>query len=288
MFPIILFMISNLRTIFHPYQPNVVYIEGFNNINSLNDDKIYFLKKLFESYPLIIIKNIQNINHDNIISLLSPFDNSSYNHTYIYKSFDRSDKYEWKSDMLTSIVSSIYLINESLVGGGIEFISTENIYNYLNNYEKIAAKNMLINYNNFKLPLVFQADSGYEKYKILLLPTLFQNVSGWNLKDSNRWMKHFMYNKVLPLRFNIQLKKNDLCIFNNRRLIYSYVPYSKYLSNRGFFLYSSILTNKSLSGIKPNKEDIYSSINAAYNCNWINSRSASFSSFKEFHNYYNK
>lgn len=274
LFITIISILLNLKTLFHPYQPKVVYVEGLYNINDLSYDKKDYLKNLYENYPLMIIKNIHNSTPNNIIPLLSSLDNNSLHSDFNYEIYKMSNNYEWNTDILTSSISSFYILKEPNIGGGLEFISTEKIYEDLNNYEKIAAQNMLINYKNFKLPLILDSS------KILLFPSLFCNVSGWTLKESNTWMKYFMYNKVLPNRFTIDLKKNDLCIINNKKFIYSFTPYSKYLSNKGFLLKSSIFSNNILKRRKSNNDDIYSAINSAFDSKWVSSRSSSFSSFK--------
>ena len=101
------------------------------------------------------------------------------------------------------------------------------------------------------------------------MPTFFEKVVGWSVKESRAWMKNFMINKVLPHRVSIQWKKGDLAIFNNRRFIHSSTPARNYLDNKDsskrLLLQTFIPTKRELLGIKPSDKNVY----ACYNVEWL-------------------
>jgi len=216
------------------------------------------------------------------------------------------NNYLWHTDILgheyklPNVVTGFYIIDQPLIGGDTDFISGETIYEKLNVEEQIACQNILIKINrrkfitnslqidyagvnrleNFEerddgntcLPLVYPPDNTdniYEKPRILIMPTFFENVVGWTIKDSREWIKNFMNNKVLPHRISIQWKKGDLAVFNNRRFIHSSTPARNYLDNadssKRLLLQTFIPTNKPLLAYRPSPNNVY----ACYNVGWI-------------------
>jgi alpha-ketoglutarate-dependent taurine dioxygenase len=213
------------------------------------------------------------------------------------------NNYVWHTDILgheyklPNVVTGFYIIEQPLIGGDTDFISGETVYENLLPEEQIATHNILIEINrrkfitntiemdyagvnrlepfeerldgNTRLPLVYAPDDVNEKPRVLLQPTFFERVVGWNVKDSRNWMNHFMCKKVLPYRVSIQWKKGDLAIFNNRRFMHSSTPARNYLDNKDspkrLLLQTFIPTNKPLLGIKPSEKNVY----ACYNLNWI-------------------
>ena len=213
------------------------------------------------------------------------------------------NNYLWHTDILgheyklINVVTGFYILEQPQIGGDTDFISGERIYENLNDDEKIAAGNMLVEINrrkfitnsidvdyaginrleeyqesegNVKIPILFAPDNINEKPRILIMPTFFEKVVGWSVEESRIWIKNFMINKVLPHRVSIQWKKNDLAIFNNRRFIHSSTPARNYLdnkeSNKRLLLQTFIPTKKPLLGIIPSDKNVY----ACYNNKWIN------------------
>ena len=220
------------------------------------------------------------------------------------------DHYLWHTDMLgnarnklPNVVTGFYIIEQPLIGGDTDFISGETIYENLSNEEQLASHNILIEINrnkyftkktkmdyagvnrlewfepqedgNIRIPLVFAPDDINEKPRILLTPSYFEKVVGWNIQDSREWIKQFMLKNVLPYRTNIQWKKGDLAVLNNRRFIHSAVPARNYIDNtdssKRLILLTFIPTNKPLFGIKPS----YSNVHACYNVKWCKDKKLS-------------
>jgi alpha-ketoglutarate-dependent taurine dioxygenase len=213
------------------------------------------------------------------------------------------NNYVWHTDILgheyklPNVITGFYIVEQPQIGGDTDFISGETIYENLSDEEQIASGNILIEINRRKfitkkietdyagisrlenyeevdegntiIPLVFAPDSYDEQPRILLLPTFFEKVVGWNIKESRLWIKNFMINKVLPHRISIQWKKGDLAVFNNRRFMHSSTPARNYLDNqessKRLLLQTFIPTNRPLLGIKPLQTNNY----ACYNVQWI-------------------
>lgn len=218
-----------------------------------------------------------------------------------YESF--INNYLWHTDILgheyklINVITGFYILEQPQIGGDTDFISGERIYENLNDEEKIAAGNMLVEINkrkfitnsfdvdyaginrleeyqhtegNVKIPILFAPDNSNEQPRILIMPTFFEKVVGWSVDESRDWIKNFMINKVLPHRVSVQWKKNDLAIFNNRRFIHSSTPARNYLDNKEsdkrLLLQTFIPTKKPLLGIIPSEKNVY----ACYNNKWIN------------------
>ena len=220
------------------------------------------------------------------------------------------NNYLWHSDLLgnannklPNVVTAFYIIEQPLIGGDTDFISGETVYENLSNEEQMASHNILIEINrskfidnkikmdyagvnrlewfehketgNTRIPLVFAPDDINEKPRILLTPTYFEKVVGWNVQDSREWIQQFMLKNVLPYRTSIQWKKGDLAVVNNRRFIHSSTPARNYLDNKDsskrLLLQTFIPTNRPLYGIKPS----YRNVHACYNVKWCKDKKQS-------------
>ena len=219
------------------------------------------------------------------------------------------NKYLWHTDILgheyklPGVVSGFYIIEQPLIGGDTDFISGETIYENLSNEEQLASHNILIEINrkkfftgkvqidyagvnrlesfepqedgNTRIPLVFAPDDIGEKPRILLMPSYFEKVVGWNIQDSREWIHKFMVKNVLPYRTSIQWKKGDLAVLNNRRFIHSAAPSRNYLDNidssKRLLFVTFIPTNRPLFGIKPS----YKNVHACYNVKWCKDKTQS-------------
>jgi alpha-ketoglutarate-dependent taurine dioxygenase len=238
---------------------------------------------------LLNFHNIKNIN-------ITPYD--SFVNNYVWHTDILGHEYK-----LPNLVTGFYIIEQPLIGGDTDFISGETVYESLNKEERIAAQNVLIQINrrkfitnqleidyagvnrleeykdredgNTQLPLVYAPDNIYEKPRVLLMPSFFERVVGWTVKDSRNWIKKFMCEKVLPHRVSVQWKKGDLAVFNNRRFMHSSTPARNYLDNKDspkrLLLQTFIPTNKPLLSIKPKETNVY----ACYNVKWINDQEVS-------------
>ena len=219
------------------------------------------------------------------------------------------NKYLWHTDILgheyklPNVVSGFYIIEQPLIGGDTDFISGETIYENMSNEEQLASHNILIEINrkkfftgsvqmdyagvnrlesfepqedgNTRIPLVFAPDDIGEKPRILLMPSYFEKVVGWNIQDSREWIHKFMVKNVLPYRTSIQWKKGDLAVLNNRRFIHSSTPARNYLDNtdssKRLLFVTFIPTNRPLFGIKPS----YNNVHACYNVKWCKDKTQS-------------
>ena len=228
------------------------------------------------------------------------------------------NQYVWHTDLLgheykvPGVITAFYIVEQPLVGGDTDFISGETIYENLTETEKLASHNMLIEVNrkkfitkqtqtdytgsnriepyeewidgNIQIPLVF-VDEISTKPSVLLLPTFFERVVGWNIKDSRLWMEKFMSEKVLPHRVSLQWKKNDLAIFNNRKFIHSSTPARNYMDNiqnpERLLLQTFIPTKRPLFAIRPDPHHSY----ACYNSKWIFDQKQSIRSTNDYVKY---
>ena len=341
---------SSFNLLQHPLEKRIGYIYGINDIKNIDKQTMNNLYELFNTYPLLIFKNLENVSPNNFINflknfdkdhdleaienpdkyldqMLQPFDqfpdckhvaprgNVELKDYYNIKSINVKpssefiNNYVWHTDILgheyklPNVITGFYIVEQPLIGGDTDFISGETIYENLSKKEKLASENILIEINrrkfitkkletdyagisrlenyeeieegNTQIPLVFAPDNYLEKPRILLLPTFFEKVVGWNIKESRLWIKNFMINKVLPHRVSIQWKKGDLAVFNNRRFIHSSTPARNYLDNKEsskrLLLQTFIPTNRPLLGIKPSDYNLY----ACYNSKWIKNQEKS-------------
>lgn len=69
-----LFSSYSLRITQHPLESKIAYIDGIKNINSLDHITINDLKGLFNSHPLLIFKNVDQISPKEFINFLTYFD----------------------------------------------------------------------------------------------------------------------------------------------------------------------------------------------------------------------
>ena len=241
--------------------------------------------------------NVELINYNGITKLnVKPFDQIVNN--YVWHADLYSHEYK-----LPNVVSGFYIIEQPLIGGDTDFISGETIYENMSNEEQLASHNILIENNrnkfftnkiqmdyagvnrleqfepqedgNTRIPLVFAPDDISEKPRIILSPTYFEKVVGWNIQDSREWIKQFMVKNVLPYRTSIQWKKGDLAVLNNRRFIHSSTPARNYLDNtdssKRLLFQTFIPTNRPLLGIKPS----YKNVHACYNVKWCKDKTQS-------------
>ncbi len=219
--------------------------------------------------------------------------------------------YIWHSDLLAhdykllNVVTGFYIVHQPLIGGDTDFISGETVYENLNEREKIACKNILLEINRRKfitdnvkqdyaginrlekyeefegnnlVPILFAPENDIEKPRILIMPSFFEKVVGWNVDDSRKWIKMFMNKHVLPYRISVQWQKNDLAIFNNRRFIHSSTPAEQYMRNKDsenrLLLQTFIPTKRPLKAFHPSSKEVYE----CYNCNWISDQEISIKS----------
>jgi len=231
------------------------------------------------------------------------------------------NNYVWHTDILgyetkvPNVVTGFYIIENPLIGGDTDFISGERVYENLSEEEKKAAQNILVEINrkkfikaqavtdysganriekfienderNVRIPILYAPDGINEKPHILLMPSFFEKVVGWNVDDSRKWMKKFMNEKVLPYRVSVQWKKNDLAVFNNRLFMHSSTPARNYIDNKDsskrLLFQTFIPTKRRLLSIKPNDINVYS----AYNSKWIENQESSKLSTQLYMKYYN-
>jgi alpha-ketoglutarate-dependent taurine dioxygenase len=214
-----------------------------------------------------------------------------------YEPFKKN--YIWHTDMLghdfktPNVVTGFHIIKQPLIGGNTDFICGETVYEHLTDEEKVACENMLLcinrrkfitndmeqnkagtsriedfkkaKYGNEKIPLLFHNDES-DIPSVLLLPTFFEKVDGWNVKDSRKWLQKFMEEKVLPHRISIQWVTGDVAIFNNRRFMHSAEPAESYMKHdyERLLLQTFIPTKKPLKGITPSEKNVY----ACYEVEW--------------------
>ena len=208
------------------------------------------------------------------------------------------ENYVWHTDMLghdykmMNLVTGFYTIKTPLIGGETDFISGETIYESLNNDEKEACKNILVEINRQKfvtetskqnyagterteefeegsgtytVPIAYSKEGPNEEDRILMMPTFIEKIAGWSVKDTRAWVKMFMNKHVLPHRVSIQWRENDLAVFNNRRFIHSSTPAERYLKNDNgnerFLLQTFIPTKKPLFALKPSAKNVYAGYN---------------------------
>lgn len=227
--------------------------------------------------------------------------------------------YLWHCDILgheyklPNVITAFHIIDQPVIGGDTDFISGETVYENLSEEQQKACKNILVEINRRKfvtksvemdyagilrreefieqtegttqIPLVLAPNNKYENFRVMLMPSFFEKVVGWNVKESREWCKNFMLTKVLPHRISIQWKKGDVAIFNNRRFIHSSTPARLYKDNvfddRRLLLQTFIPTKLPLLGVKPKDKDVY----AFYNLKWITSQEKSIISTGECEKY---
>lgn len=236
--------------------------------------------------------NIELTNYNNIKNIeIKPYD--SFINNYVWHTDILGHEYK-----LPNVITGFYMVKSPLIGGDTDFISGETIYENLRAEERMACENILIEMNrrkfitnsvkvdyagvnrledfeeredgNTRIPLLFAPESMDEKPRILIMPTFFEKVVGWSVKDSRQWIRKFMNDKVLPHRISIQWKRGDLAVFNNRRFMHSSTPARNYLDNedssKRLLLQTFIPTKRPLLGVKPLDTNVY----ACYNVRWIN------------------
>jgi len=230
--------------------------------------------------------------------------------------------YVWHTDVLgheyklPNVITSFYIIEQPQIGGDTDFISGETIYEHLSPEEQVASKNILMEINRRKFmfdaiktdyagicrneeyvegvegstqhPLVTAPDDPSENFRVLLLPSFFEKVVGWSVKESREWITKFMVEKVLPYRVSVQWQKGDLCICNNRRFMHSSTPARFYTDNKysstRLLLQTFIPTKRPLLGVIPSEMGVL----ASYNLKWISDREKAINSARECIKYGNR
>ena len=301
----------------HPFEKRAGYISGLNKIQDLPVSTVEEIQNLFKKHPLLVIQKIkQPYSLEEFRYFLSFFDTENGGQSECIQeihSFGNQEQYVWRSDLLgnnlknTPIVSGIQIVKNMLDSS--YFISGESIYQSLTPIEKEAAKNILIEINQMKfflkksktdywgceriepfesihmgnqqIPLVFAPEIKEEIPSIILMPIIFEKIVGWSVKDSREWLKYFMQKNVLPRRFSVQLEKGDICVVNNRRIMYLDTFQLKTTTRR-----ICLPTQKPLCGIVPDVSNIYQCMNSAYYSNWISNKQYSGFSYKAFREYY--
>jgi alpha-ketoglutarate-dependent taurine dioxygenase len=172
--------------------------------------------------------------------------------------------YVWHTDLLghpeknPGVITGFHIIKNPIIGGDTDFISGETIFENLNeeqikvwnnsrlivNRENFAFGNKIMDYSgsyrvkdsdikfpegNVKIPIIFPPETIYQKSKVLIMPSFVEYIEGYNISETDKKLKYFMENFVLPYRFSIQWKEGDICVFNNRCFIHSSTPARNYL-----------------------------------------------------------
>lgn len=340
----------------HPLEKRIAYITELPSINIITSNQLDHLKQLHAIYPLLIIKNQNNLQPQEFVNFVKEFDDqhdiealkNPENHPHqMLQPFDQFpecphvaprgntkihnfrgipelnlkpsevfiDKYVWHVDLLghetklPNVITGFNIITQPLVGGDTDFISGETIYENLSEMQQYACKNMLLQINrkmfaegkiqtsytgcqrtdtNIEekegrtlVPLVYAPSLNahpFQKPSVLLLPSFFVKVEGWNYEDSRKWMGKFMRNHVLPHRVSVQWKKGDLAIMNNRRFIHSSTPARNYMNsvdgNQRLLLQTFIPTRAPLYAFQPFRNKSF----AAHYVKWIHDDNISHSS----------
>lgn len=228
------------------------------------------------------------------------------------------NNYLWHCDILghgnklPGVITGFNIIDNPLIGGDTDFISGNTIWENLSTDLQTACRNIVvkINRNNFAfgkkmdyaginslnksykkfndhdvyIPIVY---NDYSNPSVLIMPSFFENVEGLTQEESDIWINSFMKNHVLPYRFSIQWKKNDVCVFANRKFIHSSTPSRNYLdfkeSSSRLLLQTFLPTKEPLKAIKPTFNN-----EAILNVNWTTSKYNSENVSKIAYNYYLK
>lgn len=317
----------------HPLEKRIGYIYGLRDVTRVNDYSMEALLTIFIRHPLLVFKDCIPVNPPQLIDFVKRFDPdhdadaihkpdsypkqmlqpfvpfSEYKHMVSWGRVEKSNQYMWQSDFfghptkLPNVVTGLYFVEQPVIGGETDFISSETIYEHLTDIERNAAKNMLAVVNqrkflfnltktdyaganrlepfelieeadNVKIPIVYAPDEengvigrGSIGPRVNILPSFFETIDGWTPNDSRLWMGDFMKTKVLVHRIGMQWKRGDLVVFNNRRFMYSRTP--SWNSNDTLFcdgrlvLKTFIPTKRPLLAYVPNKN-----IDAAYRAGW--------------------
>tara|TARA_B000000477_G_scaffold124567_1_gene132715 strand:- start:3564 stop:4790 length:1227 start_codon:yes stop_codon:yes gene_type:complete len=198
--------------------------------------------------------------------------------------------YKWHQDLVGSskflppVVSSIYtLVTPSKLNDDTIFVSYEDAYDLI----EPKLKKDLLSYNTIntdsinriiesncdymglridkksnyedevfnKQPLVIYSDKKKYRKSLLLNPNRFIKFDKLNYEDSNDLYRHIMHKYVLKEKNFIVHKweNNDLCIFNNRKLLHTSSPVVEYENKDRIFLQCFLGTNESILAVKYNK-----------------------------------
>jgi len=269
-----------------------------------------------------ILQNYNNLNCEHVTikgnCVINEFNGIKNINIKVFEGF--INNYLWHTDLLgtdklPSVITGFYMLKVPLIGAETDFISGERIWENMTPQIQNASTNIIINTNKInyafynkqmhysgsyklnnyykkdssfdnKIPIVFAPDNNKknEKPRILLSASFFENIDGLQEDESNEWIKNFMINHVLPYRFSIQWKINDIAIISNRRFIHSNTPAINYLkfkeSSERLFLQSFLPTKQPLKAYKPK----FINSKTLYDIKWTNNLSSSRSAI----NYANK
>ena len=292
----------SLKVSFPTFNKNLAIINNID-VKRVNEYDKGELAKLFKSVPMLMFKN-QNLNPKDFYEfckvfdsksndrIIHPFHNSQVDYVpqiairgncYIkdlYGIKDATLKYSgpfkntavWHQDIVgisehkPPIVSSIYMLKTSPVGGETMFASMETAYdnidmnlkkelnqynviysnsedNVMNTYYDYTGYNRInvntdINMPNQKSgttiinrePLVIYTDECKNKKALMLSPFRYAKFDKMSCEDSYDLYRELMCKYILNKDNIVKIKweMNDLLIFNNRKLIHSSSPSIEY------------------------------------------------------------
>ncbi len=177
----------------------------------------------------------------------------------------------WHQDLVgiknvfPSVVSSMYMIKTPEKGGATKFASLENGYESLSLLHKSIYEKMEVTYYSKNLfpeidftgycridkfwekendeeyenkkvecPLVIYPSEDATKKCLMLTPNRFYKFKEFSCVESHERMRYLMKNHILTDNNigSLQYKKNDLVIFNNRKVIHTSTPTKQYKEDR--------------------------------------------------------
>ena len=202
--------------------------------------------------------------------------------------------YKWHQDLVGSskflppVVSSIYtLITPHKKNDNTLFVDLEQAYDnldmklkrklskynviYHNNIERAQnsywdntgyiRKDILLNKyvddNIIKQPLVIYSDKTKYRKSLLLNPVRFLKFDKLNYDDSNDLYRHIMNNFIFRENNIIEHKweNNDICIFNNRKLIHTSSPSIEYENDKRMYKILFLGTNEPIISVIENENE---------------------------------
>lgn len=123
---------QSLKILQHPLEKRICYVYGLNNIENVNSKQVDELKKLFIIHPLMIFKNIQDVNPSNFINFLTNFDddcdynailNPEENKQQILQPFDSFPNCRHVAPRGNFALNNLYDIKNITVKPGDSFIN---------------------------------------------------------------------------------------------------------------------------------------------------------------------
>ncbi len=191
------------------------------------------------------IKHLPNI-ISAIYNLITP---SDFCDDTIFVSYE--DAYDLIEPKLKKKLLSYNTINSNSIN---RFIESNCDYTGLRIDKKINYDDDIFN----KQPLVIYSDKKKYRKSLLLNPNRFLKFDKLNYEDSNDLYRHIMHKYVLKEKNYIihKWENNDLCIFNNRKLVHSTSPVGEYVNNDRIFLQCFLVTNEPIIPVNNNKSII--------------------------------